>query len=86
MRQQIQTNLYDTLPGVVMSGTGFEADELYQNAGEKSTPHPDPADPPRRRANNRTGKGTYANDRPPILSLISRTTHQVRYSVLEHAD
>jgi transposase-like protein len=35
LRQQIQTNLYDTLPGELMSGTVFEADELYQNAGEK---------------------------------------------------
>ncbi len=35
LRQQIQTNLYDTLPGEVMTGTAFEADELYQNAGEK---------------------------------------------------
>ena len=35
LRQQIQTNLYDTLPGELMSGTAFEADELYQNAGEK---------------------------------------------------
>jgi hypothetical protein len=37
LRQQIQTNLYDTLPGELMSGTTFEADELYQNAGEKYT-------------------------------------------------
>jgi phenylalanyl-tRNA synthetase alpha chain len=35
LRQQIQTNLYNTLPGELMSGTAFEADELYQNAGEK---------------------------------------------------
>lgn len=54
--------------------------------GKKSTPHPDPADPPRRRANKRKGKGTYENDRPPILSLISRSSHEVRYWVLEHAD
>ncbi|HET9224893.1 MAG TPA: transposase [Roseiflexaceae bacterium] len=54
--------------------------------GKKSTPHPDPIDPPRRRANKRKGKGTYENDRPPILSLISRTTHEVRYWVLAHAD
>jgi transposase len=86
LRQQIQTNLYDTLPGELMSGTAFEADELYQNAGKKSTPHRDVADPPRRRANKRKGKGSYANDRPPILSLISRTSHDVRYWVLEHAD
>jgi len=42
--------------------------------------------PPRRRENLRKGKGTYKNDRPPILSLISRTTHEVRYWVLEHAE
>jgi transposase-like protein len=35
LRQQIQTNLYDTLPGELMEGSAFEADELYQNAGEK---------------------------------------------------
>jgi transposase-like protein len=49
LRQQIQTNLYNTLPGELMTGTAFEADELYQNAGRKSTLHPDVADPPRRR-------------------------------------
>jgi transposase-like protein len=35
LRHQIQTNLYDSLPAEVMNGTAFEADELYQNAGEK---------------------------------------------------
>ena len=35
LRQQIQTNLYETLPAEVMNGTVFEADELYQNAGGK---------------------------------------------------
>src|SRR5947207_11278471 len=54
--------------------------------GKKSTPHRDVADPPRRRANKAKGKGSYENDRPPILSLISRATHEVRYWVLEHAD
>jgi transposase len=54
--------------------------------GKKSTPHRDPADPSRRRANKAKGKGTYENDRPPILSLISRSSHEVRYWVLEHAD
>jgi hypothetical protein len=37
-----------------MTGTVFEADELYQNAGKN-----------RRRGNQRKGHGTYANDRPP---------------------
>lgn len=35
LRHQIRTNLYDTLPGELTSGTAFEADELYQNAGGK---------------------------------------------------
>jgi transposase-like protein len=36
LRQRIQANLNDTAPTGVMSGTAFEADELYQNAGEKT--------------------------------------------------
>jgi transposase-like protein len=35
IRQQLQNNLYETLPADVLEGTEFEADELYQNAGEK---------------------------------------------------
>jgi transposase-like protein len=35
LRQRLHTNLNDTAPTNVMSGTAFEADELYQNAGEK---------------------------------------------------
>jgi transposase len=54
--------------------------------GKKSTPHRDPADPPRRRANKRTGHGTYANDRPPIISIISRETGEQRWWVGDHAD
>ena len=43
-----------------------EADQMSQNAGERGIPHEDPEDPPRRRANNRRGHGTFATDRPPI--------------------
>jgi transposase-like protein len=46
LRQRVQTNLNDTAPAGFMAGTTLEADELYQNAGEKSTPHRDPRDPP----------------------------------------
>jgi transposase len=53
--------------------------------GKKSTPHPDPDDPPRRRANKRRGHGTYANDRPPIISIISRDTGEQRFWVCNHA-
>jgi hypothetical protein len=35
LRQRVQTNLNSTAPAEVMAGTTFEADELYQNAGEK---------------------------------------------------
>jgi transposase-like protein len=35
LRQRVQTHLNDTAPAEVMTGTAFETDELYQNAGEK---------------------------------------------------
>jgi transposase-like protein len=35
LRQRIQANVNETAPTVAMLGTAFEADELYQNAGEK---------------------------------------------------
>jgi hypothetical protein len=35
LRQRIQANLNATAPTGIMPGTAFEADELYQNAGEK---------------------------------------------------
>lgn len=49
--------------------------------GKKSTPHADSADPPRRRANKQRGHGTYANDRPPIFSVVERASHTVRFFV-----
>jgi transposase len=54
--------------------------------GKKSTPHRDPTDPPRRLANTRQGHGTYANDRPPIISIISRDTGEQRLWVCDHAN
>lgn len=54
--------------------------------GQKSTPHPDPEDPPRRHANKRRGHGTHANDRPPIIRLISREPGEQRFWVGDHAD
>lgn len=35
LRHRLQENLYETSPADVMQGEEFEADELYQNAGEK---------------------------------------------------
>jgi len=51
--------------------------------GKKSTPHRDKHDPPRRRANKRKGIGTFERDRPPIMSIISRSTGECRYWVLD---
>jgi transposase-like protein len=35
LRRRIQANLNESAPTEMMTGTAFEADELYQNAGEK---------------------------------------------------
>jgi transposase-like protein len=64
----------------------IEADELYQNAGEKGVPHEDPDDPPRCRANKLRGHGTMDNDRPPVVGIIGRESGEVRLEVVEHAD
>jgi len=50
--------------------------------GKKGDRHLDPADPPRRRANKRRGRGTYANDRPPIVGTVGRQSGQVRLRVV----
>lgn len=50
--------------------------------GKKGEEHFDPADPPRCRANQRRGRGTYANDRPPIVGTVGRESGQVRLRVV----
>lgn len=35
LRHRIQANVFDTLPTDLLTGSQFEADERYQNAGEK---------------------------------------------------
>jgi len=58
-----------------------EADEMYQNAGEKGVPQLDPEDPPRRRANKVRGHGTWDDDRPPILGIVGRDTGEIRLDI-----
>lgn len=65
-----------------MSDPEVEADEMYQNAGEKGIPHLDPNDPPRRRANKQRGHGTFENDRPPIAGIIGRQTGAAELEVV----
>jgi transposase-like protein len=50
--------------------------------GKKGEAHLDPHDPPRRRANKRRGRGTFANDRPPIVGTVGRESDQVRIRVV----
>jgi hypothetical protein len=49
------------------------------------TPPRAPADPPRRRAHQRTGHGTSAHDRPPLIRVVSRETGEPRFWVCAHA-
>ncbi len=51
--------------------------------GKKGDEHFDPHDPARRRANKQRGRGTYANDRPPILGTVGRESGQVRLRVVD---
>jgi transposase-like protein len=50
--------------------------------GKKGIERFDPLDPPRCRANKRRGRGTFANDRPPVLGTIGRQSGQVRLRVV----
>lgn len=50
--------------------------------GKKGVEHFAPDDPPRCRANKRRGRGTFANDRPPVMGTVGRETGQVRLRVI----
>ncbi len=68
--------LYDAYhldPQRQLSGI-VEADETYQKAGHKSHPERVQADerPPRRRAHQARGRGSWERDMPPILGLAQR--------------
>src|SRR3954449_10576020 len=54
--------------------------------GKKGIEPDDPDDPPRRRANKRRGHGTFANDRPPVVGVVSRGTGEVVLRVVERTD
>jgi len=73
-------------PTAHLSEPVTEADELYQNAGEKGRKHTDPSDPSRRRANQARGHGTWASDRPPIVGIVGRCSGQIRLRLCRHSD
>ena len=43
--------------------------------------HDDPRDPPRRRANQRVGHGTWDTDRPPVCGVYGRTSQRLSHRV-----
>jgi transposase-like protein len=86
LRHRWQSQAQLGLDRTPLKDTEVEADEMYQNAGEKGIPHLDPDDPPRRRANKRVGHGTKENDRPPVVGIVGRQSGEVRLEVVEHAD
>ena len=49
--------------------------------GKKGIAHLDPDDPPRRRANNVKGHGTWENDRPPVVGVIGRESDDLRLAL-----
>ena len=51
--------------------------------GKKGVEHFDLLETPRCRANKRRGRGTFANDRPPVLGTIGRHSGQVRLRVVK---
>jgi transposase len=49
--------------------------------GKKGIPHPNPDDPPRRRANQARGHGNWDTDRPPVFGSAGRESGQIRLRV-----
>lgn len=86
LRKELQANARRLQPDAPLVDEHVETDEMFQNAGEKGERHPDPEDPPRRRANKRRGHCSYDNDRPPIVGSVGRRTGEVRLRVIKHTD
>ena len=82
LRRKLQENAKLLQSAEPLPDFEAESDELFQNAGKKGDEHFDPLDPPRCRANQRRGRGTYENDRPPVLGVVGRESGQVRLRVV----
>ena len=78
LRHRLQANALARRARAPLPDQHVEADEMYKNAGEKGREHPDPDDPPRRRANKGQGHGTWDSDRPPLLGAVGRSGKQLR--------
>ena len=83
-RHRIQRRGFAHLITTALPDKAAEMDEMFQNAGEKGTKHDPMTDPPRQRSNQRRGKGTMANDRPPIVGTVGRNSGQIRLKVCDN--
>jgi transposase-like protein len=84
-RHRIQRRGFAHLINGNLPDAEAEMDEMFQNAAEKGAKKKDPiADPPRRRGNQRKGKGTMANDRPPVVGTVGRNSGQIRMKVCDN--
>jgi transposase len=86
LRHRLQAQVQAGSDRTALEDKVVEADEMYQNAGEKGVLHQDPEDPPRRRANKARGHGTMENDRPPVIGVVGRESAKVRLDVVEHSN
>ncbi|AEN06414.1 hypothetical protein Halar_2776 [halophilic archaeon DL31] len=59
-----------------------EADEIYVTAGEKGLE--DENESPRERGLKKKGRGTFASDKPPVLTLVRRDDGRVQFLVCEN--
>jgi predicted RNA-binding Zn-ribbon protein involved in translation (DUF1610 family) len=55
LRHELMENAHANRNVEPLPDKATESDEMYQNSGEKGVLHPDPEDPPRRRANKKRG-------------------------------
>lgn len=73
LRHRLMENAHFKRDSSPLPDTVTESDEVFQNAGEKGVPHPDPEDPPRRRANKKRGSAHGTTTvRPFMVQLDGR--------------
>lgn len=69
LRHELMENAFFKRESSLLPDEVTESDEMYQNSGEKGILHPDPADPPRRRANKKRGLVPGKTTDRPSLEL-----------------
>lgn len=64
LRHELMRNAHFGRTAALLEDEATESDEMYQNAGEKGVLHPNPEDPPLRRANKKDLATGRTTDRP----------------------